>query len=260
MCAAYAACFACEGSSLGTRLDPALDYFLTLSDPTTRDPMPLISGNASDFPAASHCSNSPTVGGNNHPKSYYRRGMVRNPIALNNIFKNPISCPLLLNVAASSDRIVQTAKPAKMKQLHAVAAVLLLFPNFGLTQLPPLVSLHIQAKDVTTSPDRLLAVEDDAFDLIDGMCGQVPVGSPADYTVSGAFNMQTGVFMTWNEYIHSVGRYHGNPQFHWAFGSWHTFTGTCSLKPASAWIEPSYRSHGVWAVQYGNTAASGEQI
>ena len=137
-----------------------------------------------------------------------------------------------------------------MKQLHAVAAVLLLFPNFGLTQLPRVVSLNIQATEVSTSPDGLLATENAAFNLIDGMCGQVPLGVPANYIVYGAFNMQTGIFMTWYEYMQSDGLY-GDPLFNWASGSWHTFTGTCSLKPASAWIEPGFRSLGGWVYNMG---------
>ena len=171
----------------------------------------------------------------------------------NYIFKNPISCLWSLNVAASSDSVVQTAKPAKMKQPHAVAAVLLLFPNFALTQERFLyTSLNIQAMNVANSPDGMLAVGDRAFNLIDGMCGQVPDGSPADFTVSGAYNMATGDFMTWSRYINTIGLYHGNPLFNWAGGPWHTFTGTCSLKPASAWVENGYRSDGSWVHNTGD--------
>ena len=71
-----------------------------------------------------------------------------------------------------------------MKQLHAVAAVLLLFPNFRLTQSLFPMSLNIQAKNLIPSPDGLLN-EQTEFNLIDGMCGQVPEGSLADFTVSG---------------------------------------------------------------------------
>jgi len=162
----------------------------------------------------------------------------------NYIFKNPISCPRLLNVAASSDSVVQTAKLAKMKQLHAVAAVLLLFPNFVLTQPMLPRSLNLQAKNLIYSPDRLLNAQT-AFSLIDRMCGQVPEGSPADFTVSGAYNEETGDFKTWNEYMNMIGKY-WNPQFFWATGPWHTFIGTCSLKPASARIEHGDRSEGSW--------------
>ena len=176
-------------------------------------------------------------------KSYYCRGMIRNSIA---VYKNPISCPrLLVNVAASSDSIVQTTKPAKMKQLYTVAAILLLFPNPGLTQERFFeVSLYIQAMDLVDSPDRRLDTET-AFTLIEGMCGQIPEGAPPGFEASGAYNMETRRFMVWDEYIRTVGKF-GNPGFFWAVGPWHTFVGTCSLKPESAWVEHSYRSEGRW--------------
>src|ERR1700733_2538875 len=138
--------------------------------------MPLTFVNASDFPAVSNCSDSPTVGGNNRPESYYRPGMVRNSIA---VYKNP----------ASSDSIVQTTKPAKMKQLYmTVAAVLLLFPNFGLTQERFYeVLLPIRANDIVDSPDGLLDMGT-AFTFIDKICGQIPEGSPPYVTASGAYN------------------------------------------------------------------------
>jgi hypothetical protein len=207
---------------------------------------PLASGNGSDFPAASHCSNfALPVGGNNRPKSYYGRGMVWHSIIA--VSKNPISCPRLLNVVASSDSIVQTAEPAKMKQLHTVAAVLLLFPNFGLTQHRFFeISLDIQAMDLVYSPDRLLDMGT-AFSLIDEICGQVPEESdPTDFIVSGAYNMKNGDFMAWSEYFDTIGKYNGYPRFYWATGDWHTFTGTCSLKPALIWAENSYKSYGSW--------------
>jgi hypothetical protein len=202
--------------------------------------MPLTFVNASDFP---HCSDSPTVGGNNRPESLSSL-KVRNSIA---VYKNPISCPpLLVHVAALSDSIVQTTKPAKMKQLYmTVAAVLLFFPNFGLTQERFYeVSLPIRANDIVNSPDRLLDMGT-AFTFIDEICGQIPEGSPSYVTASGAYNMDTGDFMIWNEYMSTVGLF-GNPVFHWAVGPWHTFEGTCSLKPASVWVEHSYRSEGGW--------------
>jgi len=137
-------------------------------------------------------------------------------------------------------------KPAKMKPLHTIAAVLLLFPNSGLTQERMYEgSLNIQAMDLATSPDGLLnGVTASVF--IDDICSQAPEGAPADFVVSGAYNMVTGDFMTWNVYINTVGQF-GHPQFFWATGHWHTFMGTCSLKPASIWAENSYRSEGRWA-------------
>jgi hypothetical protein len=136
-------------------------------------------------------------------------------------------------------------KPAKMKQLHTIAAVLLLFPNSGLTQVHMYeTSLNIQAKDLATSPDGFLNMRTAAI-FIDNICGQAPKEAPAGFVVSGAYNMHTGDFMTWNQYIYTMGQL-GNPQFYWAIGPWHTFTGTCSLKPASFWAENSYRSEGRW--------------
>jgi hypothetical protein len=137
-----------------------------------------------------------------------------------------------------------------MKQLHTVAAVLLLFPNLGLAQDRLYeASLNIQAMDLANSPDRLLDMGT-AFNFIDEICGQVPEGSRPDFTVSGAYNMHTGDFMIWSEYMNMMGRY-GNPEFHWAAGSWHTFTGTCSLKPASTWVEHGYTSYGGWTRNMG---------
>jgi hypothetical protein len=143
-----------------------------------------------------------------------------------------------------------------MKQLHTVAAVLLLFPHLGLTQDRFFdMSLNIQATDLVNSPDGLLDMGT-AFNFIDEICGQVPEGSTPDFTVSGAYNMDTGDFMIWSEYMSTMGQY-GNPQFNWAAGSWHTFTGTCSLKPASAWVENSYRSVGRWVRNTGARQTAG---
>jgi hypothetical protein len=99
--------------------------------------------------------------------------------------------------------------------------------------------------DLVNSPDGLLDMGT-AFSFIDEICGQVPEGAPTGFIVSGAYNMDTGDFMTWSAYSSTVGQ-HGEPQFFWAVGPWHTFTGTCSLKPASAWVENSYTSYGTWA-------------
>jgi len=142
-----------------------------------------------------------------------------------------------------------------MKQLHTIAAVLLLFPNSGLTQERMYEAfLNIRAKDLATSPDGLLN-RGTASILIDNICGQAPDGAPADFVVSGAYNMVTGNFMTWNQFINTVGLF-GNPQFNRAIGHWHTFTGTCSLKPTSLWAENSYRSEGTWTFNTAGPNAS----
>jgi hypothetical protein len=132
-----------------------------------------------------------------------------------------------------------------MKQLHTVAAVLLLFPNLGLTQHRFFeFSFHIQAEDLANTPGGLVDMGI-AFLFIDEICGQVPDEAPADLPVSGAYNMDTGDFMIWDDYMRTVGLA-GNPQFNWATGPWHTFKGRCSLKPVSAWIENSVTSYGNW--------------
>ena len=100
-------------------------------------------------------------------------------------------------------------------------------------------------RDLVNSPDRRRLDMGTAFTLIDGMCGQIPEGAPPGFKASGAYNMETRRFMVWDEYIRTVGQF-GNPRFFWAVGPWQTFVGTCSLKPASAWVEHSYRSEGSW--------------
>ena len=62
------------------------------------------------------------------------------------------------------------------------------------------LSLNIQAKDLVNSPDELLNMET-AFTFIDEICGQVPEGSDPGFPISGAYNMDTGDFMAWGEYI-----------------------------------------------------------
>jgi hypothetical protein len=146
-----------------------------------------------------------------------------------------------------------------MKQLHTVAAVLLLFPNLGLTQNRMYETFYnIQAMDLAKSPGPLsvgLIGAETAYMFIDEICGQVPEGSDPEFTISGAYNMGTGDFMTWEEYITSGVWQNGNAAFYWASGPWHTFKGTCSLKPASAWAENSYTSEGRWARNMGSSGA-----
>jgi len=137
-----------------------------------------------------------------------------------------------------------------MKQLHTIAAVLLLFPNLGLTQDRMYETIYnIQEMDLANSPapqSEGLMGAGAAFMFIDEICAQVPEGSRPGYIISGAYNMGTGDFMTWEQYMSGVGQ-NGNVLFYWASGPWHTFRGTCSLKPASAWAENSYTSEGLWA-------------
>ena len=88
--------------------------------------------------------------------------------------------------------------------------------------------------------------------IIDDICGQVPEGSDPGFEISGAYNMGTGDFMRWEQYMSGVGQ-NGNAEFYWASGPWHTFKGTCSLKPVSSWAENSYTSEGQWAYNTGDS-------
>jgi hypothetical protein len=108
---------------------------------------------------------------------------------------------------------------------------------------------NIHAMDLDDAPappfDRVMGMGT-AFIFIDEICGQVPEWSYPGYIISGAYNMDNGDFMTWEQYMSGVGQ-NGNAAFYWANGPWHTFKGTCSLKPESAWAENSYTSDGNWA-------------
>jgi hypothetical protein len=142
-----------------------------------------------------------------------------------------------------------------MKQLHTVAAVVLLFPNLALTQNRRLEkSYNIKAMDLAESPGpeaNGLIGAGTAFRIIDDICGQVPEGSDPRFEISGAYNMLNGGFMTWEQYMSGVGQ-NGNPEFYWASGPWHTFKGTCSLKPLSSWVKHSSISQGEWVPNTGD--------
>jgi hypothetical protein len=142
----------------------------------------------------------------------------------------------------------------EMKQFHTLAVLLLVFPNFGLTQPQKRLyekSLTLEAKNLVELPDELLDIGK-AFTLIDTLCSQEVEGLDGFHpgTVSGAYNMDTGEFMEWNEYVETVGR-DASPDYYLATGWWHTFWGTCSLKPESYWDEHSYTSLGSWGANTG---------
>jgi hypothetical protein len=67
----------------------------------------------------------------------------------------------------------------------------------------------------------------DATNLIDELCSQNSV------LVSGAANIETGEFMTWQAYLNGPGRY-GDPKYYNAIHPWETLWGACeTIKPAS---------------------------
>ena len=71
------------------------------------------------------------------------------------------------------------------------------------------------------------------------------LGMQCSGRVSGALNVDTGEFKTWDEYTATEGQ-NSNRDFYFAIGPWQTFYGECMLKPQSTWWEHSHRSFGTW--------------
>jgi hypothetical protein len=136
-----------------------------------------------------------------------------------------------------------------MKSIYTLAAILLVFLESVLTDdnnRQGVTDLGLQGNNLGQLPNGLLNAQR-AFWLIDKLCGQKGDGiHTGPSTVSGAFNVVTGEFMAWYDYIETVGQ-NQNYEDYLATGEWNTFYGECSLQPRWMWWEHSYKSYGKWA-------------
>jgi hypothetical protein len=145
-----------------------------------------------------------------------------------------------------------------MKSIYTLAATLLVFPESVVTDdniRKGVTDLGLQAMNLSQVPYGLLNAQT-AFHLIDKLCGQNGDGiHTGTSTVSGAFNVDTGQFMAWHDYVPYVKTVLGqnlNYDDYLAMGGWNTFYGECSLQPQSTWWERSYMSTGGWATNFQN--------
>jgi hypothetical protein len=147
-----------------------------------------------------------------------------------------------------------------MKQFHTIAAILLVLCKLGLTDSDDSDSDGVdriqfatfdtfRAKDLSELPDRqrFMSVARASKSLMDALCNQEVEGPQAlnPGSVSGAYNVKTGQFLTWDQYVKQEGE-NENYGYYMASGQWQTFWGYCSLQPESTWIERSYTTFGKW--------------
>jgi hypothetical protein len=84
--------------------------------------------------------------------------------------------------------------------------------------------------------DRLIG-DNAALLLITHLCSQPQDGIHGNFMVSGAYNVETRVFLTWARYRSTVGKDNDMDTFYAAKAPWETFWGECSIKPQAAWFE-----------------------
>ena len=143
-----------------------------------------------------------------------------------------------------------------MKSIYILAAIILVFSvsvltvdtvgTVGTVARHSEKRLGLEAIDIILDPD-VPFYTDTAFKLMDKLCGQV--GDAMQGIVSGALNVDTGEFKTWDEYTDTEGQ-NPNQFFYFATGPWQTFYGECMLKPQSTWWEHSHESYGDVGIKY----------
>jgi hypothetical protein len=137
-----------------------------------------------------------------------------------------------------------------------LTAALVIFTAFVRVATQPLFGIpeyfDFDGMDIFEDPFRVITDPDLALDLIDRLCSQ-PFDERRGFgIVSGALNIDTAEFKTWDQYRASYEGVNGNGLFNFANGPWHTFWGRCSLKLWSTRFERGTASRGTWSSNLSN--------